>query len=52
MFGLAALVCSIVGLIFHGVGAHTSPWFDPTSMLLAAVGFLTLHLMGYGALRR
>lgn len=48
MFGLAALVCFIVGYIFHGAATVTSFWFDPTAMMLAGLAFGTLHLMGYG----
>lgn len=49
MFGIAALVCFIIGFVFHGSAAVTNAWFDPTSLLLAGLAFLTLHLMGYGA---
>lgn len=46
MFGLAALVCFILGYVFHGAATITNAWFDPTGMTLAGLAFLALHLLG------
>jgi hypothetical protein len=48
MLAILAAVTAGVGFVLNGVGAHTSPWFSPTGLLLAAAALLALHLAGVG----
>lgn len=49
MFGILAVVCFTIAFIFHGAATVTNAWLDPTSLMLAGLAFLALHLLGYGA---
>lgn len=49
MLGILAAVLFGVAFIFHGAGFHGSAWFDSTSLALAGLFCLALHLLGVGA---
>lgn len=49
MFALLAFVSALLGLLLNGLAAHTNAWFSPTSLILASLAFLALHLAGFGA---
>lgn len=48
MLAILAAITAGVGFVLNGVAAHTSPWFSPIGLLLAAVALLALHLAGVG----
>ena len=46
MFGILALVCFVLAVLFHGTGFDPNAWLNWTGVALAGLAFLTLHLLG------
>ena len=46
MLAVIAAVLFGVGFILQGSGAHTNAWLSPTSLLLAGLACLALHMCG------
>lgn len=46
--GVIAAVLFAVAFFIHGSATATSVWFDPTSLMLAGLACLALHLLGVG----
>ncbi len=49
MFGMAALSAFLMGWVLHVTRTVTPIWLDSTSLTLAGLALLTLHLLGIGA---
>ena len=49
MFGIVSAVLFGVAFIFNGTGSEPSGWFSPTSLMLAGLFCLALHLIGVGS---
>lgn len=47
MLAVLAAILAGVGYILDGTGAHTSAWFSPGALTLAAVACLALHFSGF-----
>lgn len=50
MFGFAAVALFVIAFIVNGSATevHTA-WFTPTSLMLAGLACLAVHLLGVGA---
>ncbi|HEX4787258.1 MAG TPA: hypothetical protein VH372_02265 [Actinospica sp.] len=46
--GAIAAVLFAIAFFIHGSGTSTNVWFDPTSLMLAGLVCLSLHLLGVG----
>jgi hypothetical protein len=46
--GLIAAILFAIAFFIHGSGTSTNVWFDPTSLMLAGLACLALHLLGVG----
>lgn len=46
--GLIAAILFGIAFFIHGSGTSTNVWFDPTSLMLAGLVCLALHLLGVG----
>jgi pimeloyl-ACP methyl ester carboxylesterase len=46
--GAIAAVLFALAFFIHGSGTTTNVWFDPTSLMLAGLACLALHLLGVG----
>jgi hypothetical protein len=46
--GLIAAVLFGIAFIINGTGTSTNVWFSPTSLMLAGLTCLALHLLGVG----
>lgn len=49
MFAVLAAVAFGVAFVLNGAATVTNAWFSPTSLMLAGLFFLALHLCGVGA---
>jgi hypothetical protein len=50
VFGLAAVVLFMIAFIVNGSGSTvSSAWFTPTSLMLAGLACLAVHLLGYAS---
>ena len=50
MFGIAAVALFVIAFIINGTATSvSSAWFTPTSLMLAGLACLAVHLLGYGA---
>ena len=49
MFAILAFVAATLDFLLNGLAAHTNAWFSPTSLILASLAFLALHLAGFDA---
>jgi len=49
MFAVLAAVAFGVAFVLNGAATVTTAWFSPTSLMLAGLFFLALHLCGVGA---
>lgn len=47
MLAILAAILAGVGYILAGTGAHTSAWFSPGALALAALACLALHFSGF-----
>lgn len=47
--GLIAAVLFGIAFIINGTATSTNVWFSPTSLMLAGLTCLALHLLGVGA---
>lgn len=47
MLAVLAAILAGVGYILDGTGAHTSAWFGPGALTLAALACLALHFSGF-----
>ena len=48
MFPVLAAILFGLGFVESGSAAHTNTWFSPTSLMLAGLFCLALHLLGIG----
>lgn len=46
--GAIAAVLFVIAFFIHGTGTSTNVWFTPTSLMLAGLACLALHLLGVG----
>lgn len=46
MFGILAVVCFILAVLFHGTGFNPDAWWNWQGVALAGLVFLALHLLG------
>jgi len=46
--GAIAAVLFAVAFFINGSGTSTNAWFTPTSLMLAGLACLALHLLGVG----
>jgi hypothetical protein len=50
MFGFAAVALFVIAFIVNGTATTvSSAWFTPTSLMLAGLACLAVHLLGYQA---
>lgn len=49
MFAIISAILFGVAFVLNGAASHTSAWFSPTSLMLAGLFSLALHLCGVGA---
>lgn len=50
MFGFAAVALFAIAFIVNGTATTvTNAWFTPTSLMLAGLACLAVHLLGYQA---
>jgi len=52
MLAILAAILFGVGFVLSGNGDHTNTWFSPTSLMLAGLTCLALHLAGIGTWTR
>jgi hypothetical protein len=48
MLAILAAVAALVGYLLTGTADHTTTWFSPGALGLAALALLALHLAGAG----
>ncbi len=48
MLAIIAAILFGIGFVLSGSGDHTNAWFSPTSLILAGLTCLALHLCGIG----
>ena len=46
--GAIAAVLFAIAFFINGTGTSTNAWFSPTSLMLAGLTCLALHLLGVG----
>ena len=46
--GLIAAILFAIAFFINGSGTSTNAWFTPTSLMLAGLTCLALHLLGVG----
>lgn len=50
MFGFLAVALFAIAFVINGSGTTvSSAWFTPTSLMLAGLACLAVHLLGYAA---
>ncbi|GAA1973631.1 hypothetical protein [Catenulispora subtropica] len=50
MFGFAAVALFVIAFIVNGTATSvSSAWFSPTSLMLAGLACLAVHLLGFQA---
>lgn len=50
MFGFAAVAFFVIAFVVNGSGTTvSSAWYTPTSLMLAGLVCLAVHMLGYGA---
>lgn len=47
--GLIAAILFAIAFFINGSGTSTNVWFTPTSLMLAGLTCLALHLLGVGS---
>jgi hypothetical protein len=48
MLAILAAVLALVGYLLDATSSHTSTWFSPGALGLAAIALIALHLAGAG----